>query len=135
MARHLAGSGIAQCFLGLAVVAMASQAAMAQTTTLICNADAANVWKDDEPSTIELNETQNIVATHISSETSAIPGYGARLPAHASGPLPATFASDSISFSDQGFNYTLNRLTGSLVRLFNADVALRWTCQAGKKQF
>jgi hypothetical protein len=134
MTKHLAVSGIAhRMLLGMAILVMASQAAMAKTTTLICNADAANLWKADEPTTIELNEAQSSVAVHFSAVTSIVDPI--RMPAHASGPRPATFAADTISFSDQGFNYTLNRLTGSLSRLFRGDVAMRWTCQPGKKQF
>jgi hypothetical protein len=132
--RHAAAILFARCFLGMTILVVASQAATAQTTTtLVCNADAANVWMDDEPSTIELNEAQSTVAVHLSAMVDIINHF--RNPAHASGPLPATFTADTISFSDQGFTYTLNRLTGSLLRLFNDDVALRWTCQAGKRQF
>ena len=119
--------------LGLAILAMASQAATAQTTTLICRMDASMPFIEDEPTTIELNEAKGTVAAHFSARTLSINGM--RFEAHSSDPLPAAFAADTISFSDQGFNYTLNRLTGILSRLFGSDVASRWTCQAGKKQF
>ncbi len=135
MVRHLAFSGTMLLILfGMAALLATSTAAIADPTTLICIADAANVWKDDEPSTIELNEAQSSIAVHFAAQTGILgPQY--RVSAHASGPIRATFGADTISFSDQGFDYTLNRLTGSLLRLVGSDVALRWTCQPGKKQF
>ena len=135
-ATPCAVSGIArQVFLGLAVLTMASTAATAQTTTLICNLIAPNVFTEDEPTTIELNEAQSSVAVHFSESTLSL--NGGRYPEFSIGPLQATFAADTISFSDppNALNYTLNRLTGRFTRLFKGEFAQGWTCQAGKKQF
>ncbi len=124
-------SGIARCFFGLAILATNGQAAMAQTTTtLICRMDASMPFIEKEPSIIELNEAQSIVTERISAKTLTI--NGALYEGFSGGPLPATFAADTIFFSDaKGFSYTLNRLTGILSN--NAN--WKWTCQAGKKQF
>jgi len=126
MTRHLIGLP-----LGLAILAVAGHAAMAQTTTLICNADASMPFTEDEPTTIELNEAKNSVAVHFSATTLSV--NGGRIPAYSSGSLPATFAADTISFSVPHYqlDYTINRLTGSLVN----SAKWKWNCQAGKKQF
>ncbi len=133
MTKNLALSGIAhRMFFGLAILVMASQAAMADPATLICNLDTANAWKEDEPSTIGLNEAQNSVIAHWGARTLSV--NGSRAPAQTSGPLPATFATDSISFIDSslGHHYTLNRLTGILLE---RELNWKWACQAGKKRF
>jgi hypothetical protein len=112
------------------ILATTSQAAMAQTTTLICRMDASMPFIEEEPSIIELNEVQSSVTERISAKTLTI--NGGIYEGFSEGPLPATFAADTISFSDaKGFSYTLNRLTGMLSN--NAN--WKWTCQAGKKQF
>jgi hypothetical protein len=70
MTKRLAVSGIAQCILGVAILVVASPAAKAQTTTLICNLDhQPDVFKEDEPTTIDLNEAQNTVAVHLCEDT------------------------------------------------------------------
>jgi hypothetical protein len=139
MVKHFALTGITQCVLGMAILAMASEAAMAQTTTLICNLDPSLGFAEDEPTTIELNEAQNSVVVHFSQQHN--PRTGERLGgSHSIGPLPASFGTDVISFTDPTqvyfHNYTINRLTGKFVgSVVNDAGSMIWTCQAGKKQF
>jgi hypothetical protein len=129
MTRH-----IARMLFGMIILVIASQATMAQTTTLVCRWDTSQSFlAEDQPSTVELNEAQHSVVIHLSAETMAGTLSGGRIPAHSVGPLPATFTADTISFSDRQseLDWTINRLTGVLVNSAN----WRWTCQAGKRQF
>jgi hypothetical protein len=121
----------------MAIPVMANQAAIAQTTTLICRLDPpqSQGFVEDEPSTLELNEAQSSVVVHFSAET--VTASGGRLPAYLTGKRPATFAADTIfsvpHYSDANYtmSYTINRLTGSWV----SSSGLKRTCQVGKRQF
>jgi hypothetical protein len=124
-----------RALLGSALFLTASAPALAGSTTLICNMDAANSWKQDEPTIVELNEAQGTVVVHFSPLT--LPLNGSHSPASSIGPLPGTFSADTISFVDPHppgilSNFTINRLTGAL---FESNSNWRWICQPGKKQF
>lgn len=128
MTRHLAASGIAQCFLGVAILAMSCQAAMADATTLICDND---IYPNFPPSTIVINEAGHTV----------IMNDGKNL-----GPLAAVFDSGKITFTEvvdsngdpqNTWNYTLDRLTGNLSMITDSGAPFpkMATCHAGKAQF
>src|SRR5690349_10948805 len=97
--------------MGLAILVAASQAAMAQTTTLVCQRAAPSPYVDDGTTTVDLNEAQNSVTLHFSAYHLIQPATS--LPARLVGPEPAVFGADTITFSDPmpGFgSYVLNRL-------------------------
>jgi len=131
MVRHLAFSGtMRRIFFGIAALLTASTAALAQTTTLVCNLDPSNAWKEVEPTTIELNDAQGYIVIHYAARTLSL--NGDRAPARSSGPLPAVFGTDKITASSNGYNDVIDRVTGIFI-----DTAAQWswTCQAGKPQF
>src|SRR5947208_2347250 len=103
MIKRLAVSGIThRMLLGLAIL-VSSQAAMAQTTTLLCdlkNREADQI-SQDEPTTIELNDANSTVTVHFSA-LHDISGNGTppmEFPAETTPPLPAQFGSNTITFT------------------------------------
>jgi hypothetical protein len=136
MESYSACFGVARrALLGMAILATASQTALADPTTLICHMDGTGII-ENEPTTIELNAAQSSVVVHFAANHYNV-GPGEEHAAWSLGPLPATFGADTISFSDPRprsilSNFTINRLTGAFVET-NAN--WRWTCQPGKKQF
>ena len=96
-----------RAILGAAILVMASQTALADTTTLICD---TGLPLDMGPTTIELNAAQSKVTLHLPALKNS------SIPARTSGPLLARFGRDEINFSrtDGGVRHTyvLNRLTG-----------------------
>jgi len=131
--------GAGAALMALALLASSSQAARAEATTLICNLDSSNPWKEAEPTTIELNEAQSTVVVHFAA-MHGDPRYGggSRI-AVSYGPLPAKFGTDTITFSvDRTTSswsegpHTINRLTGNFVE---AETNWKWNCHPAKKQF
>lgn len=73
---------------------------------------------------------------------------GQTIAARSSGPLPATFTPDAITFSEKQdgdlqivIDFKINRLSGGIVSSAHvighpdADWSNSWTCQVGKPQF
>jgi hypothetical protein len=137
MAKHIAIFELLhRMLLGLAILALASQAAMAQTTTLICD---RNIAMDMGPTTIEMNAGQSTVTLHFPAMN------GGEIPVRTAGPLPAKFSNDEIDFvwmegSELRHTYVINRVTavvqGTAVNLNGGPgFAESWTCRVGQKQF
>jgi hypothetical protein len=143
-----------------------SQLALAADSTLICNLSAPReVVIEEQPTTIELNDTQSTVVVHFSAAhmvdpegaTGGADGRGSPNPAATIGPLQANFGANSITFSSSSGgeysvggaiysayagSYVLNRITGTLVHRRpneseNSELTLwqSWACQAGQKKF
>ena len=124
---------VRRALLGIAVLLTPGTVARAQTTMLLCDMDMGGSWPytQDEPTTIDLNETQRTVTirfapTHI---------HGTAEPGYTEGPFTAAFSDNTISWSGttEGANVTgiINRLTG----IFTTGVGWRYACQAGQRRF
>jgi hypothetical protein len=139
MAKRLAVSGIAaRMLLGLAILVMAGQAAMAQTVTLACSSRNNGSLG---PDLFVLNEAQNSVTIAFAAVQHNDGSVG---PARSSGPLPATFAPAAITISTNDYGavntYVINRLTSTIqLTQYAGDHHVaghaEWTCQVGKAQF
>jgi hypothetical protein len=122
--------------LAIAALVAASPAALANPTTLICNAKGTEgVYSYDGAIVVDLDETQRSITVHYPGTTGTVPVFH-REP-HSFGPMPATFNADNITFSIPGNVITINRLTGDAVlRTLSGQVmAESWNCHVGKKQF
>ena len=124
-----------RALLGAAILVMASQTAIADTTTLICD---TGLPLDMGPTTIELNAAQSTITLHLPALKNS------SIPARTRGPLRATFSRDEIDFSrTEGgvrHTYVINRLTAvvqdTAVNLGGGPgFSESWTCHVGKKQF
>jgi hypothetical protein len=132
MVKHFALSGFAQCFLGLAILAMGSQTALADTTTLLC--DEGN----NSSVTLALDQAAGKV-TMTFSPLRNFPQAPIRPPVT----LAATFAPNEIHFSEKpdeyrSFDYSVNRSTAIIsVTEINGGTPYHheWTCQVSKPQF
>ena len=126
--------GAGMVLVALVLLAASSEAARAEATTLVCNLEPFEI-KEDEPTTIELNEAQSSVIVHFSATHWSEPGPG-HGPAKSLGPLPAKFDTDTITFhdpsSEKDGDYIINRLTGNFHWV---HPNWNWTCHAAKKQF
>jgi hypothetical protein len=117
-------------FLTIALL-MATMAAQAETTTLICRLNTfPGGPTEDQPTTVELNGAQNTVVVHFSAMHHTDPDFSSQ--PSTTGPLQANFSADSVSFSTPaGATFSINRLTGAMVNSNN----LSWTCAPGKPLF
>ncbi len=126
MARHLAASGIAHCFLGIAILAMSCQAVLADTVTLICD----NPYHPDNPPfTLELDQAQGTV-TQTFSATQYSPAGSSK--------YAATFDAREIKYTIGDFAYAIDRVTGNLTATSNPGnprVVMNFPCHVGKTQF
>lgn len=126
MTKHLAVSRIAQCFLGMAILAMPCRAALADTVTLICD----NPYHPDNPPfTLELDQTQGIV-TQTNSATQYSPAGSSK--------YAATFDAREVKYTIGDFAYTIDRVTGNLTATSNPGsprVVMNFPCHLGKTQF
>jgi hypothetical protein len=137
-------------FANLAWSKSKAKPAVADAKTLVCNDTYSNNWP---PLTIDLNEAESKIAITSPAWTSTrykVPNHWA---AFSSGPLPATFDSNTITFdrhdrdSDNFYqHFTINRLSGQLLyytsinapldRARAEDQALfRYKCKVGKARF
>jgi hypothetical protein len=111
-------------------------AATADPTTLICDLHD-DLWVENQPTTIELNEAQATVTVHSGGVHARGGGFA---PAHTYDPVPATFSGHEISFrfadveNDAPLS-VINRLTGTLVAFQGGLGTARYSCQAGHNQF
>jgi hypothetical protein len=121
-----------RALLGLTVLLAASTAALADTTKLVCHL-GEQLYKEDGPTIIELNEAQSSVVVHFGgSQMANPPGV---LPPRTIGPVPAVFGTDAITIPEPSYpegSFVLNRLTGDLIQNVTN---WKWTCQPGKKLF
>lgn len=144
--RHLAVSGIAQCFLGMAILVMASPAAMAAPTTLSCYNDHLNATI-----LIDVDETNGTAAVTYPAYTFMNNGNQISVPEHSSGSLKAQFDPKTITFDQPGADggsthNTLDRITGVLLAYVGTrapydqsaaqDRGIQtYNCHVGQKQF
>jgi hypothetical protein len=137
MTKHRAASGIVRrIFLGMAILVIASPAAMADPTTLICD---TGLPLDMGPTIVDLNEAQSTVTLHLPALKNST------IPARVMGPFHAAFGSETITFADTSYgadnNYVINRLsaTVALTQFGGEDHHMagyaNWTCHVGQKQF
>ena len=119
-----------KALLGIAVLAATPQIASADPTTLICKLGAENSWKEDEPTTVDLNEAQSSVVVHWGAKT--LPINGAHTPALSSAPVRGDFSANTISFNAFGQDYVIIRLTGVMSA---PSINWTWSCEPGNKKF
>jgi len=109
---------------------VAATATRAEATTLICHLNTnLSPFVEDQPTTVELNETQSTVIVHIGAGHHSDPYWSS--PSSTIGPMQATFTADTISFpSTAGDSFTIDRLTGAM-----HGAGGDWICQPGKALF
>jgi hypothetical protein len=132
MKTPLLGTVAITGLLGGMLLPIGNAAALAGPTTLVCHM-GEQLYKEDGPTIIELNEAQSSVVVHFSGSQMAYPK--GVVPPRTIGPLSAVFGTDEITFpepSSPSQSYVLNRLTGDL---FQKISNWKWTCQAGNRQF
>lgn len=119
--------------LAALVVLGSSQAALAATTTLICDVPHSDRVITDGVPTIDLNEAEGTVTIHYAAWRSV--NGGSQFPEKTIGPIPAEFGLDIITIPPverPGWSIeqpvTLSRVTG----FWSLN---SWTCHAAKKQF
>ena len=139
--------GICVTFAALAILAVSSKIALADTTTLICHMNDNKFWVEEGPTTIELNEAQGTVVTINYSKQHGAPGSGiggGSVGGRSTGPFPATFSDNAITWQSTEAGVTgtctINRLTGiyACKTLMNGqfyDNAASYTCNAAQKKF
>ena len=121
-------NALRMALLSVIIFVSASRIVMADTTKLVCQQrpSSGSGWNDEQPRIVEFNEAQKFVVVHFPpTRMNEFHEKGST-----QGPFPANFSNDKITFSANGFNYVLNRLTGGM-----SSEGGYWTCQAGKQQF
>lgn len=130
-----------RAFLGIIVLGTAGQIAWAAPTVLICNqTNMASYISVTSPMVIDLNETQGTVTVQFESIKTP---DGVTQGGGSSGPLPAKFTPNTITFS-YGSNptvvFTINRTSGFATgRSFSGTSVLpgqsEFSCKLGTPQF
>ncbi len=127
MTKHLAVSGIAQCFLGLTILVMASKAALADPVYLSCVTGSA--WP---PFVLKLDISNKTIS---GDSNYGIAPYGNEPTV----PRSIVVSNDEISWVVDGIsNNSLSRVTGSFVAIgIGTSTGARWSaqCQKSERQF
>jgi len=124
MKAYSARLGVARrTLLGMAILVTANQAALADTTTLLCLNPS---FPTDPPFTVDLDQTQRTVTWSFSGKQ-YVPAY--------SNKFPATFDAKEIKFVMGETSMTINRLTGIATGVGQEGTILTFPCHVGKTQF
>jgi len=123
-----------RALLGAAVLVMASQTALANPITLICDINQVGALG---PATIDMDEAHSSVSINMPANQH-VPGAAQTI-----GPTPAKFTSRTITFSwtrpsEWTMYFTINRLTGSVtqhVTFAKGQYNTAWDCHVGKAKF
>ena len=126
-------SAIRRTLWGIPLFMAVSSAALADTTTLVCDVPPSDRVIFYGVPTIDLNEVQGTVTIHYPSWRSS--RGGSTFEEKTLGPIPANFGAETITIPPvevPGFSLTktetINRVTG----FFSLN---QWTCHAARKQF
>ena len=107
---------------GVAALALSHQMALADPVTLVCT----NPYQPaNAPFTMIVDQAQGTVTISNPAEGSASAN---------SATYPATFNPQQVTFVANDWNYTMDRVSGS-VTAAQPGVAMHFPCQVGKAQF
>ena len=120
--------------LGMVLLTAGAGTASADTTTLICDLHN-DLWIQNQPTTIDLNEAQGTVTIHTGGVHAEGGGFEGPVTFD---PIAATFSDREITFRWGNASYpisVINRLTGGFAAFQPGLGSVNYACQAAHKQF